>query len=172
LSKTDLKKSNKSSDRVSAGILVYRWNRGDLEVLIAHPGGPFFAAKDYGAWTIPKGEPKAGEDLTEAAVREFSEEVGFTPTGPFTELGSIKQKGGKIVHAWACEGDLPNGHVHQCNTFRMEWPLNSGEFQSFPEIDQACFFSIHEARRKLKEAQLPLLDRLLTFIQHYRRDQD
>jgi predicted NUDIX family NTP pyrophosphohydrolase len=161
---------SKSNERLSAGILVYRWRAGTLEVLIAHPGGPFFAARDEGHWTIPKGEPKSHEDLLEAAVREFSEEVGFSPAGPFVDLGTIQQKGGKIVHAWACEGDLPEGHVHKCNTFRMEWPLNSGKFQSFPEIDQACFVSIEEARRKLKYTQLPLLNRLLQMIQEYRRD--
>jgi len=96
--------------------------------------------------------------------------VGFAPTGPFMELGSIQQKGGKIVYAWACEGDLPAGHVHTCNTFRMEWPINSGRFQSFPEIDQANFFPVGEARRKLKAAQVPLVDRLLQKIQEYRRD--
>jgi predicted NUDIX family NTP pyrophosphohydrolase len=157
-------------ERISAGILVYRWNAGLLEVLVAHPGGPFFAGKDEGYWTIPKGEPKIGEDLTEAAVREFSEEVGFIPSGPFMDLGSIQQKGGKLVYAFACEADFPNGHVHKCNTFRMEWPLNSGKFQSFPEIDRACFFSVAEARRKLKSAQVPLIDRLLEKIQEYRRD--
>ena len=156
--------------RTSAGILVYRWKEGLLEVLIAHPGGPFFAKKDEGHWTIPKGEPTEGEDLPQAAVREFSEEVGFRPTGPFMELGCIQQKGGKIVYAWACEGDLPPGHVHKCNTFRMEWPVNSGKIESFPEIDKACFFSIAEARRKLKPTQVPLLDRLLEKIQEYRRD--
>jgi predicted NUDIX family NTP pyrophosphohydrolase len=159
-----------SRARVSAGIVVYRWKEGFLEVLIAHPGGPFFARRDEGYWTIPKGEPKVAEDLVEAAVREFKEEVGFKPMGPFIDLGSIQQKGGKVVYAWACEGDLPNGHVHQCNTFRMEWPLNSGKFQSFPEIDKACFFPVSEARRKLKEAQVPLVDRLLQKIQEYRRD--
>ena len=157
-------------ERISAGILLYRWLDGGLEVLIAHPGGPFFASKDEGFWTIPKGEPNTGEDLPDAAVREFSEEVGFKPTGPFVNLGSIQQKGGKIVYAFACEGDLPDGHIHKCNTFRMEWPLNSGKFQSFPEIDRACFFSVAEARRKLKSAQIPLLDRLLEKIQEFRRD--
>jgi predicted NUDIX family NTP pyrophosphohydrolase len=156
--------------RISAGILVYRWSSGSLEVLIAHPGGPFFAKKDEGFWTIPKGEPNPGEDLPEAAVREFYEEVGFKPSGPFIELGSIQQKGGKIVYAWACEADFPNGHVHKCNMFRMEWPLDSGKFQSFPEIDRACFFTVAEARRKLKSSQTPLLDRLLERIQEYRRD--
>jgi len=165
-----VKANRKASPRISAGILVYRWNNSGLEVLIAHPGGPFFRAKDEGHWTIPKGEPNVGEDLPEAAVREFCEEVGYVPPGPFMDLGSIQQKGGKIVYAWACEGDLPAGHVHKCNTFRMEWPLNSGRFESFPEIDQVCFMPIGTARRKLKPTQLPFLDRLLQKIQEYRRD--
>ncbi len=157
-------------ERISAGILVYRWNSAAVEVLIAHPGGPFFASRDVGHWTIPKGEPRNGEDLPQTALREFSEEVGFLPPGPFMDLGFIQQKGGKIVYAWACEGDFPAGHVHRCNTFKLEWPLGSGQYQSFPEIDQACFFAVAEARRKLKSAQVPLVDRLLQKIQEYRRD--
>lgn len=139
-------------------------------MLIAHPGGPFFAARDNGHWTIPKGEPNLGETMLEAAQREFYEEVGFKPEGPFFEIGSIQQKGGKIVYAWACESDFPAGYVHKCNTYRMEWPIKSGRFESFPEIDQACFVSVAEARRKLKSTQFPLLDRLLEKIQEFRRD--
>jgi predicted NUDIX family NTP pyrophosphohydrolase len=162
--------NRKKNPRISAGVLVYRWNDGGLEVLIAHPGGPFFRTKDEGYWTIPKGEPDDDENLLQAAEREFFEEVGFYPSGPYIELGSIKQKGGKIVYAWGCEGDLPPGHIHKCNTFRMEWPIDSGNFQTFPEIDRACFVSIAEARRKLKDAQHPLLDRLLINLQEFRRD--
>jgi predicted NUDIX family NTP pyrophosphohydrolase len=147
--------------RISAGIVVFRWNKSALEVLIAHPGGPFFATKDDGHWTIPKGEPDEDEDLLPAAEREFFEEVGFHPSGPYIDLGTIQQKGGKIVYAWACEGDLPEGHLHKCNTFRMEWPIDSGKFESFPEIDQVCFMSIPDARTKLKPTQAPFLDRLL-----------
>lgn len=147
--------------RVSAGLLLYRRAAGGVEVFLAHPGGPFFARKDEGHWTIPKGEPDGEEDLLATARREFEEETGFSPNGPFLALGKIQQKGGKHVHAWACEGDLPQGHAHRCNTFEAEWPAGSGLYRSFPEIDQACFFPAAEARRKLKETQVPLLDRLL-----------
>jgi predicted NUDIX family NTP pyrophosphohydrolase len=147
--------------RVSAGLLLYRIRQVEPEVFLAHPGGPFFARKDNGHWTIPKGEPEPGEDLLAAAQREFGEEVGFIPLGPFVELGTITQKGGKVVHAWACEGDMPDGHEHSCNTFTTEWPMGSGQFQAFPEIDKVCFFAMDEARIKLKETQVPLLDRLM-----------
>jgi predicted NUDIX family NTP pyrophosphohydrolase len=150
--------------KVSAGLLLYRMRSGELEVFLAHPGGPYFSRKDNGHWTIPKGEPEEGEDLLEAARREFGEEVGFVPEGPFVELGTILQKGGKTVHAWACEGEMPDGHVHSCNTFTTEWPIGSGKFQAFPEIDRVCFLSIPEARLKLKETQVPLLDRLLEHL--------
>jgi len=150
--------------RISAGLLLYRVRAGVPEVFLAHPGGPFFAKKDNGHWTIPKGEPDEGEDLLVAAQREFGEETGFIPTGPFVDLGTILQKGGKTVHAWACEGDLPTGHVHSCNTFSTEWPIGSGKFQSFPEIDKVCFFPIPQARVKLKETQVPFLDRLLDHL--------
>lgn len=147
--------------KISAGLLLYRLREGAPEVFLAHPGGPFFARKDNGHWTIPKGEPDEGEDLLAAAQREFREETGFTPPGPFIDLGTILQKGGKTVHAWACEGDMPQGHVHSCNTFSAEWPIGSGKFEAFPEIDKVCFFPIPQARLKLKETQVPLLDRLL-----------
>ena len=150
--------------RTSAGLLLYRIRDRQPEVFLAHPGGPFFARKDNGHWTIPKGEPDEGEDLLAAAQREFGEEVGFIPPGPFIELGTIVQKGGKVVHAWACEGDMPEGHKHTCNTFQTEWPIGSGKFQAFPEIDKVCFFPIEEARLKLKESQAPLLDRLLAHL--------
>ena len=150
--------------RISAGLLLYRLVDGAPEVFLAHPGGPFFAKKENGHWTIPKGEPDEGEDLLAAAQREFGEETGFVPTGPFIDLGTILQKGGKTVHAWACEGDMPEGHVHSCNTFSTEWPIGSGKFQAFPEIDKVCFFPIPQARLKLKETQLPLLDRLLDHL--------
>ena len=146
--------------RVSAGLVLYRVREGKVEVFLAHPGGPFFARKDNGHWTIPKGEPDEGEELLAAAQREFGEEVGFVPQGPFLELGTITQKGGKVVHAWACEGDMPEGHQHTCNTFETEWPIGSGKFQPFPEIDRVCFFPVEEARIKLKETQVPFLERL------------
>ncbi|HEX7859220.1 MAG TPA: NUDIX domain-containing protein [Verrucomicrobiae bacterium] len=156
--------TRRNRPKISAGLLLYRIKDGEPEVFLAHPGGPFFARKDNGHWTIPKGEPEEGEELLAAAQREFGEEVGFVPKGPFVELGTIMQKGGKTVHAWACEGDLPEGHVHSCNTFTTEWPYGSGRFQSFPEIDKVCFFPIAEARLKLKESQVPLLDRLLEHL--------
>jgi predicted NUDIX family NTP pyrophosphohydrolase len=149
-----------SGSRTSAGLLMYRTRDEQLQVLLAHPGGPIFAKKDEGHWSIPKGEIKSGEDLLAAAIREFKEETGITPHGGFIELGAIKQKGGKIVHAWAFRGDLDASQPLQSNTFELEWPPGSGRTQSFPEIDRAGFFSIPEARKKLKETQHPFLDRL------------
>ncbi len=145
---------------LSAGLLMFRIREGRPEVLLAHPGGPLFAKKDEGNWSIPKGETEPGEDLLTSAGREFKEETGIDPRGPFVELGSVKQKGGKIVHAWAFAGDWDESRPFQSNTFEMEWPPWSGKRQSFPEIDRVGFFSIAEARRKLKEAQHPFLDRL------------
>ncbi len=146
--------------RVSAGLLMFR-RRGDkIEVLLAHPGGPLFVHKDKGHWTIPKGEAVAGEDLLVRARIEFGEEVGLEPEGPFLPLGTIKQKGGKIVHAWAVEGDLPPGFVQRSNTFALEWPPRSGQMQRFPEIDCAEFFSEKLARTKIKPTQAPFFDRL------------
>jgi len=152
-----------SRERISAGILVYRWNNSGLEVLIAHPGGPFFAKKDEGHWTIPKGEPTAGEDLPEAAVREFSEEVGFVPTGPFMDLGSIQQKGGKIVFAWAVEAEVDAGNVVS-NTFELEWPPKSGKMQEFPEVDRGAWFDVKTAKRKINPAQAALVDELISRV--------
>ena len=145
--------------RVSAGLLMYRIQDGKLQVLLAHPGGPFFKNKDEGAWTIPKGEIEPGEDLLEAAKREFEEETGVTPTGPFIALTPIKQKGGKIVHAWAFKGDCDPGAIVS-NTFRMEWPPRSGRQMEFPEIDRAEFFDVAVASRKIKAAQAALIDEL------------
>lgn len=156
--------NRRNRPKVSAGLLLYRIRNHAPEVFLAHPGGPFFARKDNGHWTIPKGEPNEGEDLLAAAQREFGEEVGFVPDGPFVELGTILQKGGKTVYAWACEGDMPKDHVQSCNSFTTEWPIGSGKFQAFPEIDKVCFFSIPQARQKLKEAQVPLLDRLVAHL--------
>ena len=147
--------------RVSAGLLMFRRSRGALEVLLAHPGGPFFVRKDAGAWTIPKGEAAPDEDLLTRARIEFEEEVGIAATSDcWIELGSIKQKGGKTVHAWAFEGDLPEGFVVRSNEFEIEWPPRSGRRAKFPEVDQACFFDEATAREKIKATQLPLIDRL------------
>ena len=141
---------------------MFRRRDGRIEVFIAHPGGPFFAAKDAGHWTIPKGEVEPDEDQLATAIREFKEETGITidPKLAFIELGSILQKGGKTVHAWAVEQDCPDPYVCKSNVFKMQWPPNSGKWQSFPEVDRAEFFPIEEARLKLKETQRPLLDRL------------
>ena len=146
--------------RVSAGLLMFRRNGGTLEVLLVHPGGPFFQRKDDGAWTIPKGEAASGEDLLKRAQIEFEEELGFQPAGNWIELGSIKQKGGKTVHAWAFEGDLPESFQLKSNTFELEWPPRSGKLKKFPEIDRAEFFSEEIARRKINPAQIELLNRL------------
>jgi predicted NUDIX family NTP pyrophosphohydrolase len=149
------------TDRVSAGILLFRRKPGrPLEVLLGHPGGPYFAEKDLGHWSIPKGEVEPGEDLYTVARREFEEETGHVvPRGPAIALGSVRQKGGKLVHGWALEGDLdPEKAVS--NTFSMVWPPGSGTLAAFPEIDEVAWFGPEEARRRLKEAQVPFLDRL------------
>jgi predicted NUDIX family NTP pyrophosphohydrolase len=145
--------------RVSAGLLMYRIQGGRMQVLLAHPGGPFFKNKDDGAWSIPKGEIEPGEDLLEAAMREFEEETGIIPTGPFTALTPVKQKGGKIVHAWAFQGECDPRAIAS-NTFTMEWPLNSGQQMEFPEIDRADFFDVAAARRKIKSGQEVLIEEL------------
>jgi predicted NUDIX family NTP pyrophosphohydrolase len=146
--------------RVSAGLLMFRRKGRALEVLLAHPGGPFFDKKDDGVWTIPKGEAASGEDLLTRAQIEFEEELGIRPSGNWIELSSIKQKGGKIVHAWAFEGDLPESFKVKSNTFEMEWPPRSGRLKKFPEIDRAEFFTEDVAPRKINPAQIILLDRL------------
>jgi len=147
--------------RTSAGLLMFRRKNGALEVLLVHPGGPYFQNKDDGAWTIPKGEATEGEDLLERARVEFEEELGIAASGHWLELGSIKQKGGKTVHAWAFAGDLEDDFKLASNTFEMEWPPHSGKIQRFPEVDRASFFPIEEARRKINGAQTVFLDRLI-----------
>ena len=139
---------------------MFRRSRSGLELLLVHPGGPFFVKKDEGAWTIPKGEAAPGEDLLTRARIEFEEELGVAPTGQWIELGAIKQKGGKVVHAWAFEGDLPRGFALRCNEFELEWPPRSGRRAKFPEVDQAQFFDEGTAREKINAAQLPFIDRL------------
>lgn len=145
--------------RVSAGLMMYRRRNGDLEILLVHPGGPFWRNKDEGAWTIPKGEPDKGEELLATARREFEEETGLHPMGPYLELTPVQQTGGKMVHAWAFEGDFDPRAI-KSNTFRMEWPAGSGRFAAFPEIDRAEFFSQAEARTKINPAQAALVDEL------------
>jgi predicted NUDIX family NTP pyrophosphohydrolase len=143
--------------RISAGLLMYRIQDGTLQVLLVHPGGPWFQNRDDGVWTIPKGEIEPGEEMFEAAKREFEEETGITPTGPFLEMTPIKQKGGKIVHAWACRGDCDPSAIVS-NTFTMEWPPKSGRSLKFPEVDRADFFDVGVARRKINPAQVGLVD--------------
>jgi predicted NUDIX family NTP pyrophosphohydrolase len=139
---------------------MFRRPKDRLEVLLVHPGGPFFRNKDDGSWTIPKGEVAEGEDLLARAQIEFEEELGLKPASNWIELGSIKQKGGKTVHAWGFESDLPDNFQLASNTFEMEWPPRSGKMQTFPEIDRAQFFSVEEAERKMNPAQKDFLTRL------------
>jgi predicted NUDIX family NTP pyrophosphohydrolase len=134
-----------------------------LEVLLVHPGGPFFVKKDLGAWSIPKGEFADGEDPQQAAIREVQEETGYNVEGPFIPLNPITQKGGKKVYAWAAEGDL-DALTIVSNTFALEWPPRSGRTQDFPEVDRAGWFPPDEAREKIKLAQAALIDELLTII--------
>src|ERR1044071_7823488 len=148
---------------ISAGLLMYRRVGETCQVLLVHPGGPFWKNKDQGAWTIPKGEVAAREDLLAAAQREFHEELGTKPQGQFAPLTPIRQKGGKLVHAWAFEGDLDT-RSFKSNTFKIEWPPKSGKQAEFPEIDQAEFFDMHTARTKINPAQVPFLDELLRVI--------
>ena len=150
--------------RLSAGLLMYRIKDGAIQVLLAHPGGPYFAKKDDESWSIPKGEPGPDEDLFLTAQREFEEETGLKPAGPFVPLQPVKQKGGKIVHAWAFEGDCDPATI-KSNTFTMEWPPKSGQQQTFPEIDRAGFFDLETARRKVKAAQVGLIDELETIVE-------
>lgn len=152
--------------KTSAGLLLYRLRNGLLEFLLVHPGGPFWKNKDAGAWTIPKGELADNEEPLAAAVREFEEELGFKPTGSFIELAPIKQKGGKIVHAWAVEGDCDPAQI-KSNTFTMEWPPKSGKQAEFPEVDRAEFFKLGEAKEKINQAQIPLLEELHRRIENH-----
>jgi len=155
--------------RTSAGLLCYRVLDGELQVLLAHPGGPLWAKKDDGAWTIPKGEPGPGEDPLDAARREFEEEIGKTiaPRSAFVPLAPVRQPGGKIVQAFAVSTDVDPGGLCS-NTFTLEWPLRSGRQQTFPEIDRAAWFSLPVARRKILQGQTPLLDELEAFVDRSR----
>ena len=148
------------SGRTSAGILLWRRREGRLEVLLGHPGGPYFAGKDADHWTVLKGEVDPGQDLLAVARREFEEETGHeTPKGPAIDLGDIRQKSGKRVLAWAVEGDLDPATAVS-NTFEMEWPPHSGRIREFPEIDRIAWFELSEARVKIKARQAAFLERL------------
>ena len=135
---------------------MFRRTGEGLEVLLVHPGGPFWAKKDLGAWTIPKGELEEGEDALATARREFEEETGTEPAGPFHALGSIKQKAGKVVHAWAFEGDGA-AETMRSNTIRMEFPPRSGQWREFPEVDRAEWFRLDDARTRINPAQVPFI---------------
>lgn len=149
----------------SAGLLLYRIEKQDIYVLLVHPGGPFWSRKNKGVWSVPKGEYDEREDPLKAAQREFSEETGFSISGVFTPLGTIQQKGGKRVTAWAVQSKLDPADI-QSNTFEMEWPPKSGHIQEFPEVDRADWFSLSDARDKLIPSQHPFLDRLEHTLSH------
>jgi predicted NUDIX family NTP pyrophosphohydrolase len=144
---------------VSAGLLLYRHTGGGWEVLLAHPGGPFWAHRDAGAWSIPKGLVEEGEDLLAAACREFEEETGLRPVGPFLSLGSVRQKAGKLIYAWAWQGDVDPSRLTS-NLMRTEWPRGSGRWLRFPEVDRCAWFAPLTAREKLNPAQAAFIDRL------------
>jgi predicted NUDIX family NTP pyrophosphohydrolase len=148
----------------SAGLLVYRLTPDGPEVLLVHPGGPYWARKDLGAWTVPKGEVDPGEDLLCAAHREFQEELGSAVAGDATPLGVVRMSSGKQVHAWALRADFDPAALRS-NRFEIEFPPGSGAMRSFPEVDRAAWFSVAEARRRLLAAQVPFLDRLLAALE-------
>ncbi len=144
---------------VSAGLLLFRRVGGRLEVFLAHPGGPFWVRRDEGAWTIPKGGVEPGEDPLAAARREFIEETGITPSGEFVPLGSVRQRAGKIVHAWAWEGDADATAITS-NMTQTEWPRGSGRRITYPEVDRCAWYSPEEARQRMNPAQAAFIDRL------------
>lgn len=151
------------SAKTSAGLLLYRYRQGVLEVLLVHPGGPFWARKDDGAWSIPKGEFTGPEDPLDAAKREVREETGFDIQGTGLPLTPQKQPGGKTVYAWAIEADVDPSRIRS-NTFELEWPRGSGRQRQFPEIDRAAWFTIDEARRRILRGQTPFLDELARLL--------
>jgi predicted NUDIX family NTP pyrophosphohydrolase len=152
----------------SAGLLLFRRST-ELEIFLVHPGGPFWAKKDDGAWSLPKGEYSEEEDALLAAQREFQEETGFRVEGDFLPLGELKQPGGKIVTAWAVAGDVDAASV-KSNTFSIEWPPKSGRMRAFPEVDRASWFPVAMARNKLLKGQIEFVDRLLVLLESYRAD--
>lgn len=152
----------------SAGILLFRRTRRGVQVLLGHPGGPYFAKKDEGVWSIPKGLIELNEDLEVAARREFEEETGLEVVGTLVPLGNVRQRSGKVVHAFALEGDVPDGHDTGSNQFELEWPPRSGNREMFPEIDRLEFFTLREARRKLTAGQEEFLDRLDEYLKNGR----
>src|SRR6185503_14204738 len=148
--------------KTSAGLLLYR-RCPELEVFLVHPGGPFWARKDAGAWSIPKGEIEDGEDMLQAAKREFTEETGFTISGEFRSLDPLKQPSGKIIYAWAIEADCDPGQIRS-NSFSLEWPPKSGKIQQYPEVDRAAWFNIAEARNKILAGQVGFIEQLIAVL--------
>ena len=148
----------------SAGLLLYRFCNGDLEVLLVHPGGPFWLNRDLGAWSIPKGETEKGEDLLAAAHREVREETGYSAEGSCFALGQLRQRSGKVVYAWAVESNFDPGELRS-NTFELEWPRGSGQTREFPEIDRAAWFDIAEARKRILPGQAGFLDALIAHLE-------
>jgi predicted NUDIX family NTP pyrophosphohydrolase len=153
--------------KFSAGILLYRKVNGKLKIFLVHPGGPLWSHKDLGAWSIPKGEFGADEDAFSAARREFEEETGFEIEGHFIPLTPVKQSAVKTVYAWAVEGEL-DATLIQSNTFTMQWPLKSGRYQEFPEVDRGDWFTVTQAREKMVVGQRPLLDELINILEDQR----
>tara|TARA_Y100001934_G_scaffold165809_1_gene197215 strand:- start:1162 stop:1632 length:471 start_codon:yes stop_codon:yes gene_type:complete len=150
--------------KISGGLVLYNLIGNSPRFLVAHPGGPFFRKRDEGWWSIPKGEPEEGEEIFDAAIREFEEETGLCPEGPYIELGTIVQKSGKRVYAWAFEGEWEDGRIPECNEITLEFPKGSGKEWTFPEIDQAELLPKDDAKRKLREEQHPFVDRLLDIL--------
>jgi predicted NUDIX family NTP pyrophosphohydrolase len=153
----------KGKQKLSAGILMYRWKHKELQVLLVHPGGPYWANKDAGSWSVPKGEFEAGQDPLENAIREFKEETGQEVSGNFLPLDPLRQKSGKIIYAWIVEGEFDEGNVVS-NNFKLEWPPKSGQFKEFPEVDKAGWFTLEEARVKIIPGQTGFLNQLVNKI--------
>ncbi|NGP89549.1 NUDIX domain-containing protein [Fodinibius halophilus] len=154
--------------KTSAGIVLFT-RKPHLQLLLAHPGGPYWWNKDEGAWSIPKGEIEEGESALDAAKREFQEELGFIPEGDFLDLGTVTQKGGKTVHAWAVEYQIPDDFIFAPNYFELEWPPDSGKIEEFPEIDRIEYFGPFEARKKINPAQRPFISQLITICSQEER---
>jgi predicted NUDIX family NTP pyrophosphohydrolase len=152
--------------KVSAGLLVFRRGRGEVDVLLVHPGGPLWVGRDVGAWSLPKGEVGPAEAALDAAKREFHEETGFSVDGDFVPLSPLRQRSGKVIHAWAVQGDCDPRYLRS-NTFSLEWPPRSGRTEQFPEVDRAAWFSIDEASRRIVPGQMGFLRELATLVREH-----